>query len=574
MTVVATIEQEAEVIDDLPKILKADLADGEALELSLDEEGEQAFLRLTKSLVPASVLLSEAAESLAGLHCDFVVVGEGVEIDKADLLQVIKDLDTVAAQISDPETRDYITKVADRLRTGLAISQFKAGHDTKKLILEIQGEAEGLENMLLHMAKIAGFGHSFPVVVDPDDTEFRKEFSFDGDGQFRLTVSKAEGDLTTEDLSTEGGLRPVGSFNETLIPRFVIEREEDGEDHTYLVRDSKTGKVIARGLSEQDAFDLAQRRNVALRKALGEKIGIFLRVPDELAETLPSISDRDPSPPHATMLIVGQVDSTQFEDMIKAVQGVVKGIESFKVELADFGEFKNKKGETISHLIPRSHGDVTLAEIHRDLREAIVKLGIDPAHHDGPFKPHVTIAYLPPGETFQGDRPEGEFNATHLEIWGEPGGEFGKVTIEFGTGDQQVLTKTGKSHRFRILKQDDDEEEEHTVFGIVLEPEVVDSQGDIYSAEEIRLTAYRFMERYQQFGLQHEDLIPEIFPLESFIAPVDFEVGGQKVKKGTWLLRVRVLDTDIWLRVKSGELTGFSIGGSAMRTPELLRLAA
>ena len=108
----------------------------------------------------------------------------------------------------------------------------------------------------------------------------------------------------------------------------------------------------------------------------------------------------------------------------------------------------------------------------------------------------------------------------------------------------------------------------------MLEPETIDSQGDIYSEDEIRKTAFRFMERYQQFGLQHEDMVPEIFPLESYIAPVDFEANGQKIKKGTWLLRVRVLDAEIWLRVKSGELTGFSIGGSAIRTPELLQLAA
>jgi DNA adenine methylase len=31
---------------------------------------------------------------------------------------------------------------------------------------------------------------------------------------------------------------------------------------------------------------------------------------------------------------------------------------------------------------------------------------------------------------------------------------------------------------------------------------------------------------------------------------------------------VRVLSDDLWDRVKSGDLTGFSIGGSARRVPE------
>ena len=39
------------------------------------------------------------------------------------------------------------------------------------------------------------------------------------------------------------------------------------------------------------------------------------------------------------------------------------------------------------------------------------------------------------------------------------------------------------------------------VLGIVLEPEVVDAQGDIYTAEEIRAAAHRFME---DFGLPFE----------------------------------------------------------------------
>jgi DNA adenine methylase len=34
------------------------------------------------------------------------------------------------------------------------------------------------------------------------------------------------------------------------------------------------------------------------------------------------------------------------------------------------------------------------------------------------------------------------------------------------------------------------------------------------------------------------------------------------------MLAVRVLSDELWDRVKSGDLTGFSIGGSARRVPE------
>lgn len=114
-----------------------------------------------------------------------------------------------------------------------------------------------------------------------------------------------------------------------------------------------------------------------------------------------------------------------------------------------------------------------------------------------------------------------------------------------------------------------DPADERFVLGIVLEPEVVDAQGDIYSPEEIRAAAHRFMEDFGGLGLQHGLRVNgQVKVLESYLAPTDFAIGELAVRKGTWLLAVRVLSDELWERVKSGELTGFSIGGSARRVPE------
>jgi DNA adenine methylase len=56
--------------------------------------------------------------------------------------------------------------------------------------------------------------------------------------------------------------------------------------------------------------------------------------------------------------------------------------------------------------------------------------------------------------------------------------------------------------------------------------------------------------------------------LESYLAPSDFTIGDITVAKGTWLLAVRILADELWEQVKDGQLTGFSIGGSARRVPE------
>ncbi len=123
--------------------------------------------------------------------------------------------------------------------------------------------------------------------------------------------------------------------------------------------------------------------------------------------------------------------------------------------------------------------------------------------------------------------------------------------------------------RTSTLLKGTDPADERFVLGIVLEPEVVDAQGDIYSADEIRQAAHRFMEEFGGLGLMHRMRVnDQVKVLECYLAPVDFEVAGVTVRKGTWMLGVHVISDELWGQVKDGTLTGFSIGGSARRVPE------
>lgn len=109
-------------------------------------------------------------------------------------------------------------------------------------------------------------------------------------------------------------------------------------------------------------------------------------------------------------------------------------------------------------------------------------------------------------------------------------------------------------------------EEEKTVTGVVLEPETVDAQLDIYSAKVIRDAAEGFLARYNRatkLGLQHKKFNRKFELLQSFIAPSDFVLGGKIIKAGSWVMKVRVLDAAIWKLVKEGKIKGFSIGGKA-----------
>lgn len=106
------------------------------------------------------------------------------------------------------------------------------------------------------------------------------------------------------------------------------------------------------------------------------------------------------------------------------------------------------------------------------------------------------------------------------------------------------------------------------VLGIVLEPDVVDAQGDVYGADEIRKSAWEYLVHFRNVGLMHKGFVNgRVRLVESFVAPADMTVEGTAVKKGTWLLGLHIVDDALWAQVKSGDLGGLSMGGMATRTP-------
>ena len=114
------------------------------------------------------------------------------------------------------------------------------------------------------------------------------------------------------------------------------------------------------------------------------------------------------------------------------------------------------------------------------------------------------------------------------------------------------------------------------VYGVVLEPNVLDSQQDFMRPQEIEKTAHGYLGKVAKgkasvTKLQHRAQAffkskPSLVPVESFIAPCDFSYDGvEQVKKGTWVLALHVEDPAVWDDVLKGKYTGFSIGGSGLR---------
>nr|WP_308729470.1 XkdF-like putative serine protease domain-containing protein [Bacillus sp. NMTD17] len=129
---------------------------------------------------------------------------------------------------------------------------------------------------------------------------------------------------------------------------------------------------------------------------------------------------------------------------------------------------------------------------------------------------------------------------------------------------QFFFVKSEKENDFQkeikvIAKADD---VQRLVYGIVYEPNVADAHGDFMTPEEIEKAAHGFLKDAREIDKQHDFQggVGEV--VESYIAPSDFEMGGEVIKKGSWVLVTKASD-DIWEQIQKGEITGYSMAGTA-----------
>lgn len=109
-------------------------------------------------------------------------------------------------------------------------------------------------------------------------------------------------------------------------------------------------------------------------------------------------------------------------------------------------------------------------------------------------------------------------------------------------------------------------DEKRLVYGVVLEPDTFDLHEDLMSFDTIEMASHTYLEKSRLVGEQHETAA-EAVVVESFLAPVDYMMGEQQVKKGSWVMVVKVYSDGLWADIKKGAYTGFSIGGVGRRVP-------
>ena len=156
-----------------------------------------------------------------------------------------------------------------------------------------------------------------------------------------------------------------------------------------------------------------------------------------------------------------------------------------------------------------------------------------------------------------------------------------KVGIDSETEAISMVTEPAIESDFVFLSKDKaivkeafSNNEKHMVYGAVLRPDFPiyrnDGENEYYlefTSESIERMARDYMMNYRQGNvtIQHEEYANEVFMVESWIKQdmdkdKSVSVGLDKsLPIGTWFCGFYVNNNDVWERIKSGELKGFSV---------------
>lgn len=299
-----------------------------------------------------------------------------------------------------------------------------------------------------------------------------------------------------------------------------------------------------------------------------EKQGVMLAfwMPEGVAKSLAVEGGLPPSEMHLTLGYFGKLgtDITQDEvnTLAKCAALVAKDAAPMKGTVSGVGRFAASSTSDGKDVVYASMDVPGLSRFRHKLVDEVQKCSgvLKSEIHD--FTPHVTMAYVDadaPSPVAKLDRQDVSFTRLVLSVGKE------RRTMTLGEVEQ-----VSKSMWVPIIKAD----EERRVTGIVLQPEMVDAQGDIYSEEVIRDAAHAFTMQYNaatKLGLQHSvkpgspvSQFPKgIHMVESYVTPCEMVINGQTVKKGSWVMTTFIEDDEVWKKLKEGGYKGYSIGGLA-----------
>ena len=120
--------------------------------------------------------------------------------------------------------------------------------------------------------------------------------------------------------------------------------------------------------------------------------------------------------------------------------------------------------------------------------------------------------------------------------------------------------KVTKSFKTRIVKSD---AKKGLVYGVVLEPEVIDEEDHMMTVEDIEKAAHGYLVNSRAVGIEHTEVTQDFVVVESYIAQDDLIFGEETVAQGSWILVSKALTALTKKAIEDGTFTGYSIGAYA-----------
>jgi hypothetical protein len=137
--------------------------------------------------------------------------------------------------------------------------------------------------------------------------------------------------------------------------------------------------------------------------------------------------------------------------------------------------------------------------------------------------------------------------------------------VKAGANGKSIIYKSADAEPsyakdISIAKKDD---EQGVVWGIVYEPDKVDTQGDSASAEEIKKAAYAFMKARNLLNVDkgHNFQNVDAHVAESWIVRKGDELFPESV--GAWAVAIKVESDELKDAIKKGEIKALSMAGTA-----------
>lgn len=188
---------------------------------------------------------------------------------------------------------------------------------------------------------------------------------------------------------------------------------------------------------------VASRFLEAKDRPVGTSVGLFLPLPAELAGQFPSLGENDTSPPHVTLLYVGEVTKDREKEFLRVVREVLANEPGpVRAWLNGVDKFvHSEQAREVFYVPVRFSRDMGMV---RDRLAAELQTAGFEIKNRFPlaYSPHVTLGYFDGFDNPTPTAPEGAWEFDSAQVWGLAK----KYDIDLGTfGDMSVSRVAGRA---------------------------------------------------------------------------------------------------------------------------------